>query len=156
VIPALPGPSENRLRLRLSAGDACHRWLGGFSTVVAWLGLLLAVVSPPAGNPWLRCWFHAATGLPCPGCGLTRSLSCALRGRFWDSWGYHPMGAIILALFVAVALVSLLPARPRERLAGFIRARNRFFDRLYVGFVVVFLGFGILRALLAVGAAVAH
>ncbi len=39
-------------------------------------------------------------GLPCPGCGLTRSVLLIFRGRFGESWRLQPFGYAWLALGV--------------------------------------------------------
>jgi len=121
-------------------------WLGKHSVIAAWLGLLLAVVSPPHGSGISLCWIESATGLPCPGCGLTRSLSCGLRGIFIESWQYHPMGLVILALFVCTAGQSVIPKLYRHRLVEFMQSRSVLFSSLYVAFVFLFIAFGALRA----------
>ncbi|MGN0342317.1 MAG: DUF2752 domain-containing protein [Roseburia sp.] len=36
------------------------------------------------------CYFHAITGLYCPGCGGTRSINFLLQGRCFLSFFYHP------------------------------------------------------------------
>lgn len=43
-------------------------------------------------------------GLPCPGCGLTRSVLLILRGRFAESWQLQPFGYAWLALAVVFIL----------------------------------------------------
>lgn len=128
-------------------------WLGKHCVVAAWLGLALAVLSPPHGSGVALCWVETATGVPCPGCGLTRSLSCGIRGLFPASLQYHPMGLLILGLFLFTAAQSLLPAVVRRRLAGFVEARARLFNAIYRAFVVVFVGFGVARALVHLVAA---
>ena len=122
-------------------------WLGKHCVLAAWLGLLLAVVSPPQGSGVVVCWFKDATVLPCPGCGLTRSLSCAIRGMLVESWHYHPMGPFILALFTFTAVQSLLPRSFRDQLARQMQARAVIVHRLYVVFVIAFVAFGGIRAL---------
>lgn len=38
-----------------------------------------------------HCPFYSILGLPCPGCGMTRSLIHFLKGDFQASFRYHPM-----------------------------------------------------------------
>src|SRR5262245_54176445 len=92
-------------------------WFGKHCVWAAWLGLILALLSSPQGPGIRLCSFQAATGLPCPGCGLTRSLSCAVRGLFFESWNYHPLGMVILGLFLIIAAQSVCPRSFQESLA---------------------------------------
>ncbi len=126
---------------------AVQFWLGKHCVLLAWLGLLLAGVSAPQGSGISMCWFQDATGIPCPGCGMTRSLSCALRGMFLESVAYHPMGILILALFLFTAGQSLLPKVYREGIERCLQARAMFFNALYLVFVISFVSFGAMRAL---------
>jgi hypothetical protein len=132
----------------IEAADPHRRWLGKMTVWVAWLGLLAAAISPPHGTGFTVCWLKAATGLSCPGCGLTRSLSCGLRGMFAESWHYHPLGLPILLLFLIAASSSLLPAAGQARLAAYMRTHSLFFNSAYVLFVISFLAFGFSRMLL--------
>lgn len=132
---------------------ASSRWLGKHCVFVAWLGLSLALFSPPHGSGIALCWFQGATGLPCPGCGMTRSLSCGIRGMFSESWHYHPMGLLILVLFVLIAAQSLCSKPYREQIARFMQARAAFFNSFYLIFVVTFVSFGVIRALFHLGGA---
>ncbi len=127
---------------------ASVRWLGKNCVVAAWLGLLLALISPPHGSGVMLCWFQQTTGLPCAGCGMTRSLSCAIRGLFQESWHYHPLGLLLLPMFLVVAAQSLLPNTIRDRLAWLIQSRPTLFNALYLAFVAAFVGFGVIRAFL--------
>src|SRR6478609_5060464 len=97
-------------------------WFGPFSVVAAWLGLAFALVLSPDRFGVSICWVQDVTGIPCLGCGLTRSLSCALRGMFSASWHYHPMGILILMLFLIIAGQSLLPQPWRRRGADFVES----------------------------------
>lgn len=131
---------------------ASRRWLGKPCVWAAWLGLSLAALTPPHGAGINICWLNSCTGLPCPGCGLTRSLSCGLRGMFAESWGYHPMGLLILTLFLVVAGISLLPAATQRNLCRYIESHARLFNSLYLGFVGAFVCFGIVRGVVAYAA----
>lgn len=137
---------RNRLREWIREPEQASRfWLGRPCVVVSWLGLFLAVVSPPHGFGVSVCWFEQATGLPCPGCGLTRSLSCGLRGMFSESWHYHPLGLFILGLLIFTAAQSLLPKRFREGIARRVQAHAVAVNFFYLVFVTVFVVFGAAR-----------
>jgi hypothetical protein len=44
------------------------------------------------------CLFTALAGVRCPGCGMTRAVSCAIHGRFRDAIHYNPLVVIVLPL----------------------------------------------------------
>jgi hypothetical protein len=131
-----------------STQRASALWLGKPCVIVAWLGIFLALAAPPDGFGIPVCWLQSATGIPCLGCGLTRSLSCAIRGLFLQSWHYHPMGLSILVLFLFTATQSVLPKIWRERLKMFLQSRATVCNSLYLGFVGAFVAYGTGRALL--------
>lgn len=63
------------------------------------------------------CPFRGLTGVPCPGCGMTRAVSEVVRGELIASLHHHPLGLVIASLAVASwfwTLISLC----RERLGG--------------------------------------
>jgi len=148
ALPALL-PFTQRVCDWLRCPDHVHRrWLSATPVCAAWLGLLLAVLTPPHGTGFTVCWLHQVTGLPCPGCGLTRSLSCGLRGMFLESWQYHPLGLVILTLLVAIAASSLLPPCRRANLRRCLESHALTFNALYLAFVAGFLAFGLGRTLM--------
>jgi hypothetical protein len=53
------------------------------------------------------CSFLDLTGLPCPGCGLTRSVVAAVRGDMAASWGFHRLGALTLFYILLQAAYRL-------------------------------------------------
>ncbi len=60
------------------------------------------------------CPFRRLTGLPCPGCGLTRSWVYLAHGQWSDSLSAHPFGVIAAGLTVAL-VVAVVAARVRRR-----------------------------------------
>lgn len=97
------------------------------SEVVAGSGVAalgLACFLSPAGieDGPVICPFRNLTGLPCPGCGLTRSWVYATHGHWHDSILAHPFGmlAILVTLCLAVTVVTArvrrLPAPSLDRL----------------------------------------
>ncbi len=139
--------SSNAITAVSSQERVVALWLDKRCVIVAWLGIFLAMVTPPDGLGFSVCWLQSTTGIPCIGCGLTRSLSCALRGMFEKSWHYHPMGLPILALFLITAGQSILPGAARERVKMFLQNNARPLTRVYIVFVVTFVVFGSARAL---------
>ena len=71
------------------------------------------------------CLLKQTTGLPCPGCGLTRSLVSAVHADWARSLPHHRMGLLILGYLMLQSLARLawlgLP-RLRERIAVTCRA----------------------------------
>ena len=61
------------------------------------------------------CPSRELVGLPCPGCGLTRSILLILQGRFAESWRLQPFGYAWLAL-AAVFILDRYVLETRQRL----------------------------------------
>jgi Protein of unknown function (DUF2752) len=85
-----------------------------------------AMLAPAdAGNGPVVCPFRLATGLPCPGCGMTRAWVFLAHGRVRPALSANPFvlvtmpAAITLVLLVALAL---LRRRPLPDLAGVARS----------------------------------
>jgi hypothetical protein len=77
------------------------------ATVVL-IGLVIGSLLPLT---WLTsvpslCPFKVLTGLPCPGCGLTRSSVAFLHGDPSTSVFYHPLGAPIIIVAVVIGLAD--------------------------------------------------
>lgn len=71
------------------------------------------------------CLLRQTSGLPCPGCGLTRSLVSAAHADWARSLTHHRMGLLILGYLILQSLARIawlgLP-RLRERIAVTCRA----------------------------------
>jgi len=68
------------------------------------------------------CPFYNLTGLPCPGCGLTRAFVCLGHGRWHESLHWHPLGWLVYGVCLLLWLrnglfwvrgVTLWPLSPR-------------------------------------------
>ncbi len=122
------------------------RWFGRTSVIVAVAALFLAVVHPPEGLGLPICWLKASTGIPCPGCGLTRSLSATLRGDLSSAWKLHPFGPLLLPTFAGIAFVGLSPRRLQRAVAGWASRYQFVVNTTYGLFVTAFVLFGSARA----------
>jgi len=94
------------------------RWL----TITVCAGLLAASAlyeraTGPGGGPIL-CPFRLATGLPCPGCGMTRGFCAMARGDLPAAVSWNPLSLPLFGLVLAVlivAAVDLVRGRPSVR-----------------------------------------
>jgi Protein of unknown function (DUF2752) len=122
-----------------------------FSLRAAPIVLLGSFVMPPQGISVSLCWFYTVTGLPCPGCGLTRSLACISHLELYAALRYHPFGVALYALLVALTAASFAGERRRALLRAWLerRALASRSRAVYHGLLAAFLGFGLARLGLA-------
>lgn len=122
--------------------------LGGWTSGVSAIGLALSFVLPPSGAGIPLCWFKRMTQLPCPGCGLTRSVTCISHAQLGLALHYHPFGPLLyaLGLFSVLAWAANRTGLLRQEslLRGFER-HGQIARVAYMLFVVSFIGFGLLR-----------
>ena len=92
---SLPSISSVLLDRRLTAG------LGA----AAGLQIVLVSLRLPA---W-ECPFFHLTGVPCPGCGLTRAIMLLLQGDVYGAIRFHAFAPIFLVGIVIIVVAALLP-----------------------------------------------
>ncbi len=74
--------------------------------VIGFIGFVLARYVPLAKIiPFWGCGFRKLTGIPCPGCGLTRVADRFAHFHFWGAIQANPLGALAAAVF-AVAVIG--------------------------------------------------
>jgi len=78
------------------------------------LGLHIGLVA--VHLPSWECPFFRLTGLPCPGCGLTRACMLLLRGDVQGSIRFHAFAPIFLILISILIAGTLLPRSVAEPL----------------------------------------
>jgi len=71
---------------------------------VAALGLSLVLTPADAADGPIVCPFRLLTGLPCPGCGLTRSWVFLAHGRVTDALSANPFGPVTMAAAIALVI----------------------------------------------------
>jgi hypothetical protein len=86
---------------RTNAGTICLLLSGVFAA-----SILLPL---PASNGRIAhlpsvCLFYNLTGLPCPGCGLTRSFVCLGHGHWREALHWHPLGPLLFLVFALLWL----------------------------------------------------
>ncbi|WP_183094067.1 DUF2752 domain-containing protein [Nocardioides stalactiti] len=103
-----PGSLLGRVRSGTTAADVVA--VGG---VVA-IGTSFLLSPDHIEDGPVICPFRALTGLPCPGCGLTRSWVYAAHGWWRESFASNPFGLVVVAGLLALA-VTVVVRRARRR-----------------------------------------
>lgn len=89
---------------------------------------------------WITNWclFKRFSGLPCPGCGLTRAFWHLAHGDVAGAFFYHPLFWLVPLIFVAVLFQKKVPLLKRL-------LHNQ---TIIIGILVLFLGTYLIRMLL--------
>lgn len=89
-------PSDTRARdLRIAAG--------------AMLGIAAVWRILPVHPPFV-CPLRTVTGIPCPGCGMTRAVVAGVHGDILGSLRYNPAGLLVIALAILIVVRPRFPA----------------------------------------------
>lgn len=127
-------PAERRVHLArgLSLGQ---RAIVPILALISFVGLIIArlwpVPSVDGGDP--SCIMRLLTGLPCPGCGMTRSWVHLAHGDVVTAFEYNLFGPLAMAAaagLVVYTVVALVRRQPTERL----------FDQLNPKILMVLMG----------------
>lgn len=78
-----------------------------------------------AGLPGWPCPLKAATGVPCPGCGLSRATAALLRGDLYTSLATHAYAPLILLALLLTGLTLVLPKNSRLALISRVESIER-------------------------------
>jgi hypothetical protein len=122
------------------------------SRKLAWLAFVMlaavfviSVIHHPAGGEYFTiCGFKNATGLPCPGCGLTHSFCALGKGHLLSSLEWNLLGPPLFLLFALVWIRAVCVLLNRQR---FPRAFDAFAERVRLvrWTAIVFAIYGVAR-----------
>jgi Protein of unknown function (DUF2752) len=102
-LPANPAPWHHQPRIRKLLGALLIFMSVGFA-------LFVGSTTPDPEHAQSLCPHKALTGLPCPGCGITRSWYFALNQDWETSIHYHAFGILSLGSFLILAFSLLVEA----------------------------------------------
>jgi len=127
--------------------------LGQFFVFVGWLAMTAVALAlhpskslhgthtqlglPPCGSVVL---FHR----PCPGCGLTTSITATLHGQVLAALKANIFGPILYGVFTALALLAIISWVQKKKMDITTRAMNIFLLTL----LATYVAFGIVRFIL--------
>ena len=116
-----------------------------FTACFAVFSLALSLFLPTDGLGVTLCLFRSQLEVPCPGCGLTRSVTSISHFEFAKAWDYHPFGPLIYALFIANAILLVVPKSKRIALKDIFSRSDRWLRPVYIVIVLSFFTFGFVR-----------
>ena len=90
------------------------------------------------------CLFANVTGLPCPGCGMTRAMGALVRGDWNAAVQFHPFAPGLVLFAFLVAFVALTPRKLHDSLVRIIE-RMEVKTRIPTLFLLAAIIYGLLR-----------
>ena len=96
------------------------------------------------------CYVHASSGLPCPGCGLSRSVAHGIRGHLVEAIWYNPFGLLVVPYALAAVSSVIWPRTLKDRVRAWLEPRTVGFKRVYMSLLAAFLTYGAVRMALAI------
>lgn len=143
-----PNTQHDAVNRRASRPRVFKILFSRFVTAFSFIAISLSFFLPPNGIGFEVCWFKRLFQLPCPSCGLTRSITCISHLRFADAWGFQPFGFVLYAVFVANIFFLFSPIQIRRRIYRVLLSNNSVYLSCYWLTVFGFLLFGTVRILL--------
>ncbi len=123
-----------------------RRFFSRPSLIAAAVIAIGAMALPPSGLGVEICMFKRGLGLPCFGCGLTRSVTCTAHGELDRALAYNPFGILVLLLAVGCLTVRFWPQRRQRRRFGiWLRRHDQLLSRISLWALIAFFGFGVIR-----------
>ncbi|MDY7229182.1 DUF2752 domain-containing protein [Hyalangium rubrum] len=113
--------------------------------------MAISFVFPIKGLGVDLCILHATTGLPCPGCGLSRAISAISQGDFSTAIALNPFALLAWPLFLVLALVTLAPRSVYTRFEAWVSSHSAPIARGYRICFTAFAAFGAIRFLVFLG-----
>lgn len=86
------------------------------------------------------CLIKQVTGIPCPSCGSTRSISAALHGHLGEAIWWNPLGLLSLLLILIIPWWILTDwLRKRDSFHRAFKATEFFIRRKYIAILLIIL-----------------
>ena len=106
----------------------------------AFLGLLFLLLMPSNGFDISACIFNSVLDIPCPACGLTRSMSSLLKFNILQGFTFHPLGFIAL-IYLIVTLITNQPNYIKSKFNNNFKAITIVFSFRFIVFLFLITWF---------------
>lgn len=125
-----------------------HRTTPRLNPKLRRIGIVTLVATAMAAAAYFElalCPMAVVTGIPCPGCGMTRATLSALHGDFATAFRYHPLALLIVPLFATYATAHAV-SYIRHGVSQVDKiVSGKWVDRLLVLFIVAMIGVWVAR-----------
>lgn len=122
-------------------------WSQGVALVILLGAAILVALGKTSGIGIELCWLKRITALPCPGCGMTRSVCHLVQAQWVETVRLNPFSLLVMP-WALLSLSSSLWTEPvRLGMRRWLGDRRRSFSIFYGTLVIAFVAFGMLRAL---------
>lgn len=142
-------PSRLMPRLRRIWQYLTQPWLAPMLRQVVLCRVMLVVVTVIGvahllgWSLWV-CLFSKVTGLPCPGCGMTRAIAALLHGEWRQALLYHPFSPGFALLGLLLLFCAVMPGQLRERVCTLVEKLEHV-TKFAAIFLLAALIYGLLR-----------
>ncbi|NYF97336.1 DUF2752 domain-containing protein [Janibacter cremeus] len=130
--------------VRLARGTRSERVVVLIIAAVSLVGMVIArlwpLTSVDSGQP--TCLLRIFTGLPCPGCGMTRAWVHVAHGDLLTAFEYNlfgPIGMAVAAGIIVYVGVALVRRRPPERILTLVD------PKILLGLIAVWMAYSVVR-----------
>ncbi len=100
-----------------------------YGVVLLFLAVYLTVSYFFTGSP---CVFRLLTGVPCPGCGLTRAFFALFRFDFGQAFFFHPFIFLLIPIAVFILVEGGIRGKPLKKYYPLFIAAAACFFLLYI------------------------
>lgn len=105
-----------------------------FLALIAGLSILQVGLTAAGWRGW-QCPIHFISGVPCPGCGLSRAMALFIQGKWQTAIAVHAFAPILAVAVGFLAIAAIMPRSLQHRTARHVAAWER--RSGFVAFVVL-------------------
>jgi len=120
-------------------------FLNKFTTIISLLVIIISFILSPDGLGRSTCGLYILTKLPCPACGLTRSVTSISHMKFVKAFYYHPFGFIFYIIFLFLAIYNFMPEKIKNIIKVFFINNENIIKYILLFLIASFIIYGIAR-----------
>jgi len=125
----------------------CSFFINKITSVISLLVIIISFILPPEGLGRSTCGFYILTKLPCPACGLTRSITSISHMKFFKAFYYHPFGFIFYMIFLFLAIYNFMPEKIKNIIIIFFTKHEKILKYIISFIIFSFIIYGVARCL---------